>query len=139
LITLDSYSIALKGEEGEIEETRLKTGNTGREHPSTISLALTFMPLPDPLYLSTTTIKMSTINRCKPYQYKQNRVAKLPVTSRKEMNPVTRAFVVSAIVASRDGYASAAALLTLMLPTQQGLSALVRRVEQRAKDDSFNL
>jgi hypothetical protein len=42
-MTLDSYSIAPKGEEGEIGETRLKTGNTGREHPSTISLALTFM------------------------------------------------------------------------------------------------
>jgi hypothetical protein len=91
------------------------------------------------LYFSTTTIKMSTINRRKPYQYKQNRVAKPPATSRKEMNPVTRAFVVGAIVASRDGYASATALLTLMPPTQQGLSALVRRVEQRAKDSSFNL
>jgi len=108
---------------------RGNTGNTRREHPSTMSLALTFMPLPDPFYLSTTTIKMSTINRCKPYQHKQNRVAKPPATSRKEMNPVTRAFVVGAIVASRDRYASATALLTLMLPTQQGLSALVRRVE----------
>ena len=50
------------------------------------------------------------MNRRKPFKYKQNKVVKSPKTPRTEMAPITRAFVVGAIVALRDGYASAKAL-----------------------------
>jgi hypothetical protein len=52
---------------------------------------------------------------------------------------VQRAFVVGAVVAARDGYASANALSQLMPHTQQGLSALVTRVEKRARERDLDL
>ncbi len=55
------------------------------------------------------------------------------------MNLITRAFVVGAVLASRDGYASAKALAPLIKRSQTGLSALIRRVEERARDRNFNL
>jgi hypothetical protein len=64
---------------------------------------------------------MASINRRKPFNYKQNKVTKPPKTSRTEMSAVQRAFVVGAIVASHDGYASAAALLERMPQMQSGL------------------
>jgi hypothetical protein len=47
---------------------------------------------------------MPKLNRRKPFAYKQDKVIKPPKTSRREMSAVQRAFVVGAIVASRDGY-----------------------------------
>ena len=81
---------------------------------------------------------MSAINRRKPFSYKQNKVQKLPKTSRTEIHPITRAFVVGAVLASRDGYASATALAARMPHTQPGLSALIRRVETKAREGNFD-
>ncbi|KAF1972838.1 hypothetical protein BU23DRAFT_568679 [Bimuria novae-zelandiae CBS 107.79] len=75
---------------------------------------------------------MASITRRKPYKYKQDKVTKPPKTSRTEMSAVQRAFVVGAIVASRDGYASANALSKRMPQTQSGLSRLVQR---RGRDE----
>jgi len=82
---------------------------------------------------------MPQIKRRNPFKYKANKVVKQPKTSRTEMNPITRAFVVGAVVASRDGYGSAKGLADRMARTQPGLSALVRRVEERARDGGFDL
>lgn len=82
---------------------------------------------------------MAKINRRKPFKYKENKVIKPPKTPRTEMTAVQRAFVVGAVVASRDGYASANALSTLMDRSQSNLSALVRRVENRAREGGFDI
>jgi transposase len=82
---------------------------------------------------------MSQINRRKPYKYKENKVVKVPKTSRKEMTPIQRAFIAGAVLASRDGYASARALSKRMKQTQPGISAVVRRVEKRAEEGGFDL
>ncbi|KAF1978970.1 hypothetical protein BU23DRAFT_647668 [Bimuria novae-zelandiae CBS 107.79] len=55
------------------------------------------------------------------------------------MSAVQRAFVVGAIVASRDGYASANALSKRMPQTQLGLSRLVQRIERKAQEGGHNL
>ena len=82
---------------------------------------------------------MPTTSRRKPFKYKQNRITKAPKTSRTKLSPIARAFVVGAVLASRDGYASAKALAARMGRTQQGLSSLIQRVEQRVKDSGFNI
>src|SRR4051812_46352259 len=91
------------------------------------------------LHLHQFTPKMPKINRRKQFQYKQNKTVRPNKTSRTEMDPITRAFVVGAVLASRDGYASTRALAARMPHTQQGLSALVRRIESRAKDGGFDI
>jgi hypothetical protein len=53
---------------------------------------------------------MTNLKRRKPFKYKANKVVKVPKTARKEMTPIQRAFVAGAVIASRDGYASANAL-----------------------------
>jgi len=53
---------------------------------------------------------MPNLSRRKPFKYKQNKTAKIPKSSRTELTAVQRAFIVGAIVASRDGYVSANAL-----------------------------
>jgi hypothetical protein len=82
---------------------------------------------------------MSQINRRKPYKYKENKVVKVSKTSREEMTPIQRAFIAGAVLASRDGYASARALSKRMKQTQPGISAVVRRVEKRAEEGGFDL
>lgn len=82
---------------------------------------------------------MTYIKRRKSFKYKQDRVVKLNKTSRTELNLITRAFVVGAVLASRDGYASANALAGLMQRNQSNLSALIRRVAQHAKDGNFDI
>jgi hypothetical protein len=78
---------------------------------------------------------MPKLNRRKPFAYKQDKVVKLSQTSHREMSAVQRAFVVGAIVASRDGYASARALSTHIMPqSRQALSQQVQRVEKKADD-----
>ncbi|KAF2818565.1 hypothetical protein CC86DRAFT_375765 [Ophiobolus disseminans] len=82
---------------------------------------------------------MPNLNWRKPYKYKDNKVVKAPKTLRKEMSAVQRAFVVGAIVASRNGYASARALSNLMPQSRQGLSQLVQRITKRAEESGLSL
>ena len=82
---------------------------------------------------------MAKITRRKPFQYKKDKVIHHPKTSRTEIRPETRAFIVGAIIASRDGYASANALSKKRSRSQSNLSELVRRVESRALESGFNL
>jgi hypothetical protein len=89
--------------------------------------------------LHTTMPDLPKMKRRKPFQYKQNRVTKTPKTSRQEMSVAARAFVVGAIVASRDGYASARKLAELMPFSQQGISAVVSRIEERARENGANI
>ena len=82
---------------------------------------------------------MSNLNRRKPFKYKENKVVKINKTSRVEMTPVQRAFVVGAIIGSRNRYASASALAERMPQSRQGLSQLVQRVIKRAEEGGYNL
>ncbi|KAF2825721.1 hypothetical protein CC86DRAFT_382726 [Ophiobolus disseminans] len=82
---------------------------------------------------------MTNLKRRKPFKYKDNKVVKIPKTARTEMTPIQRAFICGAVLASRDGYASANALAKRMTHTQPGISKVVRTVEQRAKDSGLNL
>ncbi|KAF2825263.1 hypothetical protein CC86DRAFT_456492 [Ophiobolus disseminans] len=81
----------------------------------------------------------TNIKRRKPFKYKNDTLQKVNKTSRTEMSPIQRAFAVGAIIASRDGYASARALAPLMQRSRTNLSNLVRRVEKRATDRELNL
>jgi hypothetical protein len=78
------------------------------------------------------------IQRRKLFKYKENKVVKPPKTSRTEMSAVMRAFVVGAITGMRGDYASQSALANTVNCTQQGISKLIRRVEQKAQDLSVN-
>src|SRR3954465_10698222 len=90
-------------------------------------------------YLHHHILKMTGIKRRKQYKYKQNKTARPNKTSRTEMHPITRAFVCGAIIASRDGYASATALAGLLPYTQPSMSALVRRVESKARESGLDI
>ncbi|KAF1940936.1 hypothetical protein EJ02DRAFT_493550 [Clathrospora elynae] len=82
---------------------------------------------------------MANLKRRKPFKYKANKAVKIPKTTRKEMTPIQRAFIAGAVIAARDGYASANALAKQMDQTQPGISKVVRTVERRAKEGGFNL
>lgn len=82
---------------------------------------------------------MSPNTRRKPYKYKGTKVSKVQKTSRKEIHPVTRAFVVGAIITSRDGYASVTDLAHRLDISQTAMSALVRRVESKASNSALNI
>lgn len=107
------------------------------QHPTRASISSTtrLQPIFSPLQQR----NMAKINRRKPFKYKEDKVVKPPKTLRVEMTAVQRAFVVGAIVASRDSYASATALAKRMQQTQPGLSALVRRIERRAEERGCDL
>lgn len=70
-------------------------------------------------------------------ELKQRRFRKLLAS--KCTQYLTRAFVVGAIVASRDGYASATALAHCLDISQSAISALVRRVELKVSNSALNL
>jgi hypothetical protein len=57
---------------------------------------------------------MAKIILRKPFQYKKDKVIPHPKTSRTEIQPETRAFIVGVIIALHDGYASANALSSLL-------------------------
>jgi hypothetical protein len=82
---------------------------------------------------------MVKTTRRKPSQYKRGKVIHHHKTSRIEIRPETRAFIVGAIIASRDGYASTNALSKKLSRSQSNLSELERRVESRALKGGFNL
>ncbi|KAF1942878.1 hypothetical protein EJ02DRAFT_502573 [Clathrospora elynae] len=82
---------------------------------------------------------MSTTGCRKPFAYKQNQIVKPPKTSCTEINLITHAFVVGTIIAARNSYASAKALAPILHRNRSNLSALVRCVEQRAKDGALYL
>jgi hypothetical protein len=82
---------------------------------------------------------MANLSRRKPFKYKQNKVVRSPKTARTEMSAVQRAFIVGAVVVSRDGYASATALSKRMPHSQPGLTKLINRIEKRAEEGGFNL
>jgi hypothetical protein len=55
------------------------------------------------------------------------------------MSAVQRAFVVGAIVASRDSYASGSVLLKRIIPTHEALLNPEERVENKIEEGCFNL
>jgi len=82
---------------------------------------------------------MPVLKRRKPFKYKDDKIVKPSKSSRTEMSAVQRAFVVGAVVASRDGYASTNALSKLMQRDQSGLSKLVRRIEKKAEEGNHDI
>ena len=89
-----------------------------------------------PLCLHDNTITMP-ISRRKPFKYKVNKTVKPPKTSRTEMSPILRAFVVGAISGMRGDYASQRDLASTLNRTQQGSSKLLQRVERKAEESSL--
>ena len=85
-----------------------------------------------------TTLNMP-IQRRKKFKYKENKIVKPPKTSRTEMSPVMRAFVVGAITGMQGDYASQTELANTVNRTQQGISKLLQRVEQKAQTLSVNI
>ncbi|KAF1976469.1 hypothetical protein BU23DRAFT_596891 [Bimuria novae-zelandiae CBS 107.79] len=79
------------------------------------------------------------ISRRKTFKYKENRVVKPPKTSRTEMSAIRRAFVMGAVIGMRGDYASQQDLANTIGRTQQGISKLVKRIEQKAADLSVAL
>lgn len=79
------------------------------------------------------------LSRRKPFKYKSDKVSKPPKTSRTEMSPEMRAFIVGAYVASRDGYASQRDLTALVQRTQPAICKLVRRTEKKVMESGLDL
>jgi hypothetical protein len=71
------------------------------------------------------------ISRRKPFNYKQDKIIRLPKTGRTEMTVVERAYTIGAVRALRGDYANISDIARATQRSRHTISRLAQRVEER--------